>query len=704
MKKLCVIVLTRIYRLTHGYQTLVREITTPSLSGFIAACLKIARLPDSASGLGKGKSEKALLLPVLQALSEIIVLHPTSFRPFLTQIQNLVSLLIAPTVSTLNSEDKVTFVPEPISEEARHLFVLLHVCAAKNGAGDEWSRQFHAVLLSAQNTSNKIFRALIEDWRPSFQRHEVQPSSLEDEEVSDQKPEPLELPGWINIYAGIERLDGLLRTLQVFLASATSVAVTLPVSSLMALIDRILSIFSPMENTGPRTKPEIGRNEREGLFAGIPRLHVSAMEVLSLLILRLSSNVASLLHNILEQVLWVLEKESSNENVRRMAYEVLSQVLIATGRSLPRSCAPSLSRCIKSCCQDLLPSLGKAEQTEETRDPRTKNDGGSSVIDADSYLKPPEARKKTSKIATPLVVSAQKFLPLIVKNLPQELISFDLRNQIDRVAILTKNRETMLACVANPKFKRKGDDMDSSILPLLARAYPNSSEVESFLRPQMPIMQSKENNKDEVEFEENDDTFTKEKPFTNIDEEIRYGPSDTQGNQETESTFEPGNRDTQSVDQMGGTKELAIGTDKPEINDVSAAELSEPKFVVSYPSNKRDRDERYAKEGADDAVIDDTRQIGIKRTRLDADKIGQIEQDRGNTLDQSTGYNDRATSALGAPKATNEIRFDTPIAQSVVEPEPGDSDESDFEMPTLHLDPDSDQESDYGQEGEVEEY
>lgn len=228
-------------------------------------------------------SQSPLVLIVLQAFTELITLHPSLFRPFVSQIQTLVFPLIAPTPSDLGSEEQMTTVCGRLSATARKLFVLLHVCGPKNTAGEEWTRSLQTVIVSTQATADRVFRALSEDWRPRTSKTHGADLTMS-ETVSDRKPQPLALSGWNGIYAGIERLDGLLCTVQTFIASTSSTAVALPVNNILSLTDRVLSLLHPSGTRGSRIRPEISRDEREGLGLWLPQLHVSAIAILLVLI------------------------------------------------------------------------------------------------------------------------------------------------------------------------------------------------------------------------------------------------------------------------------------------------------------------------------------------------------------------------------------------------------------------------------------
>lgn len=501
IQKNCIVTLTSIFLLTHDHQSLVREITTPSLPGFITSSLNIA----------KSDTEGALVETVLQALIELLPHHPTSIRPFVGQIRSLILPLIASTPSSVprrsydSNQEKPTTTSKLLAQSSQRLLVLLGVCAPKNTASEEWARSLQAVIEATHITADLVFRAVSEDWESSLTR----PWAAIDHDshtgiLSDQNGGPLNLPGWTGIPAGVERLDGLLTTLQAFAATPTSTAVALPVGALLGVVNRMFSILPPSKGRNPRTNPEISREEREGLWVGLPRIHASAMALTSLLISRLGHALAPANHLVLEEVLWVLKNEHTNSDVRRTTYEVASQILALFGPSLPKALSKPLSVCTKFCCEDLLPSplqnTSKAPSSAATSKKPSQN--GSSTINADSYLKSPSNPPSTSRPPTTLRTAASALLPLLLTHLPPNFLSFPLRSQIDRTAILTQNKAAMVASVLNPPIKRNGGKEASSIMPVLARSFPECMEVEALIRPRMPVLQRRPGEEGESESDE----------------------------------------------------------------------------------------------------------------------------------------------------------------------------------------------------------
>ena len=499
-KELCIITLTRIFLLTQGHQSIIREITTPSLPGFITSCLNVLRAGFSTKEKVKANGFHSLSITTLKALCELVPLHPTAFRPFLTQTTTLVIRLIAPTPSNLEVRpDEITSaITTSIAEPSRRLFVLMNTCASENTSGEEWAISLRAIISSMHRTADLVFRAVTEDWEPS-----TRPLSVIDHVkdfskiLGDSEQSPLGLPSWKGIYAGMERLDGILQTIQVFLNTATSSTVNIPIGIIIDAVTRVLSVIPPFSETGGRSNggiqvnAEIGRDEREGLWTTLPKVHVSALELFLVLISRLSYGSAALCHSVLEQALWVFEREHSDSNIRRTIYDLVSKILSLVGYSVSKSIAPLLSNCMRKCCEDILPPMNTPLSRVSNPAESKKGANNRPHISPDSYLKASPTQPKTSDTPSGVQISAAKLLPLAITYTSRRLFHFALQAQIDRTAILTNNEQAMLASVLNPPLKRPGGKTMNSIMPFLARQFPDLMEVEALLRPRMPVLQAR---------------------------------------------------------------------------------------------------------------------------------------------------------------------------------------------------------------------
>ena len=659
------------------------------MPGFIAACLNLTKSSCSPQPAPELIFQTPLLPVVLHAFSELITLHPTLFRPFVSQIQSLTYLLIAPTSSNSEIGSDLTSAPASLSESARRLFVLLHVTGPKNTAAEEWARSLDSVIVTLQRTANKIFRSLIEDRTFTVGNHDIANTNPTEDVVNDRSSIPLALPAWMGIHAGIERLDGLLHLLQVFLATATAAAVTLPVGNILNLVDRILSLSPPGNGRNPRVRPEIGRDEREGLLVGLPGLQTSALCVCSLMISRMGQGSAAVTCTILEQLLWLFESQYANDSLRMVAYALTSQILSTSGLTLPKTYANSLSRCIRTCCEDLLPCTEFQMQGGQALFPDTTKASNGLTLPAnpDSYLKSANKRVDPSVTSAKVHQAARELLMLALTNLPNDFLPFSLRCQIDRTAIITNDKEIMLASVMNPIAKCRRQKQTSSILPFLARAHPEALPVEALLRPQMPPVQSRQSDASSLESDEEGDMYMKNHPQIGKSNEFFHGPAGTYENAIVEVNTASGHPDVQIEASPAAAKARSPEIEPTSVPKITSTDLQEPKAEISYNTKKRDREQKSDVDTEEVCGGDSPNQVEVgvahKRSRMD---FGEME--RKTPLETSNAVIDTG----GTGQAVKE----TPVSESVAvidrqsNVQQRDSDESDFEMPTLDLELHSD--------------
>ena len=694
--------MTRIFLLSHNYQSLVREITTPALAGFITSCINLAQGTEIPA---------ELQLVILQALCELIGFHSTLFRPFLGQLQKLTLLLIAYTPSEASLENHVSPVSTPVADSARRLFVLLHVCSPKNTAGDEWTHSFQNTLTTAQRTADRVFRAIVEDWKFSPGKAVVANMNSIHEIVNDHKPGPLTLPSWTGIHAGMERLYGLIRTLQAFIVTKTSVPIVFPISSVMELVDRVFSACRPGHTKDSRFRPEVGRDERDGLAAGLPQLHVSAMNILSVMVLRMGSAFAALVHPALEQMFWVLDDENDVDDIRLGAYRIVAQVLTKFGPSIPKSFAKSIARCLVLACEDIMPLQDNLLGGREASTMNEKQPGHeASTMNVDTYLKPLETHHAVSSASSVVQAAARELMPLALAKLPDGFLSEVVRIQIDSTAVLTNDREAMLASVMKTGTNQRAQRMTTSILPMLARAHSGDLSVEALLRPQLPLLQPRRTEQGMLTSEDEhfyghqdslEDTLSGVHQhnfgFNSVDN-TRRGP------------FEPKDGIMQASSGSQEHEVVAQAIPVPSVIQVAPMHLLDSKTATSYNPSKRiwqDDATSNLTGGSDISTRGSAKptEMGTsgKRARLTYDH-----------LDRVLGSEDGSTAVItnAAPTVDARIWEDSIPKSSISEAvgaagaqfdlQQGSEDESDFEMPTLHLEPDSDEE-DNEEEDEVEE-
>lgn len=483
-KELCIITLTKIYCMTHAYQTLVREITTPTLPTFITSCLNLVSKPTQRSH-GSAPSIDEV---VFQSFTLLIPRHTTIYRPFISQIRLASRAYLAPT-----SSDSIS-VPTSTKKSVQRLNVILHLTAPKNTGGEEWAKAVRELIKNVHGTADLVFRAVVEDWESTAGYHAE--SVDVNRELQGGGTANEDLPVWNGIHAGTGRLSGLLELLAEYLKNDTTNPVAIPVGAIFDLINRMLSIPIPSSDTssglgGARLHPAVDRDEKDGLWAGLPQIYAAALSLVDAVAERLQESFISLAQGSFDQLTWVFAYGKHSPVFRLAAYRNAAQILKLVGSSFDRISGPKLSILIKACCHDLYSETESATtklNAVGTTAKNLKGQGNGASHNADTYLRSiGDSPTSTSTRDVALAAAAGELLPLFMSHFPQQHLDISMRSLIERTSILSHNKEAMLASILNPFVGKNGRAL-ATILPHLARDFASDSTVEILLRPRMPLV------------------------------------------------------------------------------------------------------------------------------------------------------------------------------------------------------------------------
>ena len=707
--------MTRIFLLTQGQQSLTRELTTPSLPTFVTTCLNIVTARASAQDARKLDIHNPLLDTVLQMLITLLPQHPSSFRPFINQIKLLLAPLLAPAPSSPaqnGHSSEITSFPSSSSVAlAQHLYALLVYCAPKNTSSEEWTRAVRLILYQIHRTTDHIFRAVIEDWTSSNRIQSHVDTRVYGQLVSDYCDDDLHLPRWKGIYSGSERIVGLIQLLQAHISAASNSSVTIPIGSIWSLLERILSVIAPFKTSRndheiqPRLNPEIGRDEREGLWLSLPKIHISAMELMSLLIQRVGLSSIAFVQSSMERLLWVFRSSASQDDVRRSIYETVCQIVQLFGPSTSLSVARSMASLFQACCDDILPSIKLPNRVlqQSTNGAKKPASNGTSSYDADSYLRAAGTEASIPITLTELQRAAKALLLVLLIKLPSGFISKPLRSQIDRTAVLTNDKELMQASVLNPPT-RQSKEMEMSILPLFARAYPDSLEVEAILRPRMPVLQRNRNQKGELESDEDEGILIRD----DLRSAVAGGSQPEDPLRDSGKSFpdqktmnQPYRLAQAVVGDMQGSKDTATvpASSVAENNRASQSPIRDPGKRAREPASLGEVTSASNLDSAEAPVVESTTPVA-KRARLDEEVnvlavAGESDAQAGAPVSGTDGV---FVSSGRNTVATSELPVTSTRSTGATEGASDDSDDS-FEIPPL--DPSLDTDVEYDEE-EVE--
>ncbi|KAK5135919.1 hypothetical protein LTR08_004377 [Meristemomyces frigidus] len=474
-RNLAVIVLTRIFMLTWDYSSFVREITTPALPTFVAMCL---------SNIGNKRCSASELLTVLEAFTTLIPRHPTIFRTSESQIRILLSRVISATSS--NSVVDVHYTKDH-QFMAQRLFVLLHHCSPKQGGADKWDESIKTTIIATHSTCDRLFRSVIESWKSvAGVQPSLAPNALFQGDAELESDDKLGLSGWTGVYAGNERLVSLLELIEAHLDTATSGAVVVRLGLVMDLLTRLFSVRAQHSRQDTiKFNNQVSKDEREAMFSILAQVHVAAVHLVDAMLRRFGNTIASLMQPSLAHIIWMFEAERSDSDVRAMTYTVVTSMLKLQGPSMAKGDLADIEGIVKACCEDLLPSGDTAAQLPATH--VNGMNGKQPPVMCSLDLQTTKTSPSHPTASGSLHSSAEALLLVCFSRLNAAHMPGRLRVLMERTAVLTHHKDALVACVLNPSVKGRDSSVQASLLPLLARQYPNAPEVEAILRPRMPL-------------------------------------------------------------------------------------------------------------------------------------------------------------------------------------------------------------------------
>lgn len=677
-KKLSVLTLTKIFLLTHQYQTLVRELSTPNLPPFVTACLTAlvpkSKQDGSPMSVQQLKAKNLLTSTILRSFEQLLPLHPTVFRSFASQIKGVLLNLVAP------AEFRISPV---VQESARSLFPLLHFCAPKSSGSVEWSKTIDDVVNETHQTANYVFRAVQEDWSSTSGINAAGSTSMG--ELVNIESKSLSLPAWNGIQAGCQRLTGLTQMLKHFVNSQTNADVSLPLGNIADVIIRLSSIAVPSSKSleNQRLNEQIGRDEREGLWSELPAVHIAVMQLIVTLYRRLGNACISLCNPLLDQVSWVFKRESYSLPLRASSYTTITTLLNISGLSLRRDQIRQLGVIIEACCDDLLHDATSEtpQSVVATSNAQKNSNTGAGTMNADDLL------GKTQKHATiqtkiPVIIAqpALDLLTTFLATIPAQLITSSTRALIDRTSVLLNHAPALLASTLNPPRNIGQAKTSSSLLTLLARGHSGTLATEGVIRPRMPMIQMNQVGSEE---DESDDEST-----VVSSNEISLSRNEADG-VDTNKTQD---------DHIDAIDSYTAGISTFE-NDSQVQAWSIENGLVNAENADATRglaDEKYVSLKRNSPGIETT-ENDRKRVRLyhDGDQAEVETPDSLTDRDMLASHNAsiqiRAKKAIAEDtQANSTISSGVPREAEVANEEYDDDD--DFEIPPLTMEPDTDEE------------
>lgn len=399
-------------------------------------------------------------------MRDLLRAHPVTFRPFLQSVTNLCIDLLSSSVAG----DVETLVCE--------IWVSRHLCASSNkrdssgaaggkanAVATEWGVQLDGVINESHRALDTIFEPILEDNRESTA-------------VANIGLKPVEG----GIFTHTDRLLVLLRLIQTFFSLPTaSASVHIPVGSLFDLATRVFAVLP----TSP-PNPVIEKSVRDLLFSRLSEIHAACCNMLCTVATRLRTLLVPHVAALLDQAEFIFSPDFA---VRTSVYHLTSTLLDLAGPGLPKDTVSTLHPILTAVAADLTPMHTAPAPPPGSGTP-SANSGGrkQKAAHADSFLASSQSLTVPQLTTPPGVFAAASWLlEVALRTLPAEHVRPELRTRLDRAAVLTNNRDAVLASTMFPPPRAK-----ASLLPHLvgaaAAAGRRSLAIEAVVRPRMPVV------------------------------------------------------------------------------------------------------------------------------------------------------------------------------------------------------------------------
>ncbi|KAF2218771.1 rRNA processing/ribosome biogenesis-domain-containing protein, partial [Elsinoe ampelina] len=462
-RALYITTLTRIFVLTWPYPSLVREITTPSLSPFIKTCLGNITAPT--------RDESELRI-VLESLICLVSHHHTTFRTHVRDIGNVLR-------NETGSTDVQASIPGKVlhpstRDTAARLSAALHQCEPKQGYATSWENEISSLVEDSHRFLNAVLSGVEEDLDSALSAAKAEVVKYFHTQPSDRRVAAIQTNAQTVVYT-------LEKVLHHILSDSTG-----PITFKMHLVNSVIQRICTMVNSVPADGPavrfavDVTRDERDACVAVLPELHTAALQLLQGILARFPNSNAYLAQSWIPLLRWVFQAEHPQLDVRLACYRTAQKILIAAGSTLSREVTEQLYPIIKAACADLVGSVDSAIRISHA----------GTNASADGLLK--QASKSDQRrvlLPAGLRVASSELLLAAQTHLSADNISADVRTEMDRTAILIQQKDAILASVLNPRVKQDGS-RESSLLPFLAHAAKSDASLKAILQPRVPVLHS----------------------------------------------------------------------------------------------------------------------------------------------------------------------------------------------------------------------
>ncbi|EMR08546.1 hypothetical protein PNEG_03027 [Pneumocystis murina B123] len=296
-----------------GKPTYVRSFVTPFLGTFLNNLITLPRKNIELTSIS------------IQCIQEIIEVYPSICRPFISNIRCMSIRAIKE--PSINGPD--------IQKGLFSILSRLHLCEAKESGWEKWNFEVLSCISELHIIIDHFFEDSVDGPHTC-----LKPSEWGLEAFPDNFYEAIEL--------GLQRFEKCVQIIQQYLNQSTPYCVKIPCGQLFFFIFKVFSI-----NTTSNIKLILDNKEKLVLFMKIPYFHLITIELLTVMIQILGSNILPHLSGLVFQLNSIFSKEKELIPLKISIYNVFSTLFQNVG--------PSFSSCklIDMVIQEALNDLNQ---------------------------------------------------------------------------------------------------------------------------------------------------------------------------------------------------------------------------------------------------------------------------------------------------------------------------------------------------------
>ncbi|KTW31549.1 hypothetical protein T552_00190 [Pneumocystis carinii B80] len=371
---------------SEGKAVCMRSFVTPFLGTFLKSLIALP-------------SRNMLLTSTcIRSILDIIEVYPSICRPFVSGIRSMGVRAIKE--HNMNEPD--------VQKGLFQILSRLHLCESKDYGGEKWNSGVLSCIFELHNIIDHFFE---ESENGRYTCSKV--SEWEQEVFSEDFYEAIE--------QGLHRFEKYMQIMQQYLNQSTPYYVKIPCGQLFFLIFKVFGI-----NTTSNTKLILDNKEKSVLLMKIPYFHLMTIELLTIMIQILGSNILPYLSGLVLHLSRLFSREKELIPLKVSIYNVFSTLFQNVGTSF--SSSKLIDVVIQEALNDLNELLTISQQVSILNDKNESKKNKTSNIALNSSKFQKGYMENVTK-------ASLNFISSVISYLPSGILSSVQRSLIDKTII-----------------------------------------------------------------------------------------------------------------------------------------------------------------------------------------------------------------------------------------------------------------------------